>query len=80
VTNEEVVSKVEVEWLGGGFVRMENAQDWTSCVFYNNNNRAKGSGEKAQIQELRHRDRTNVEPEMYDHTYLLTYSMEQSPS
>ena len=30
--------------------------------------RVKGSGEKAQIQELRHRDRTNVEPEMYDRT------------
>ena len=29
---------------------------------------AKGSREKAQIQELRQRDRTNVEPEMYDHT------------
>ena len=28
----------------------------------------KECGEKAQIQELRHRDRTNVEPEMYDHT------------
>ena len=28
----------------------------------------KGRGEKAQIQELRHRDRTNVEPEMYDRT------------
>jgi hypothetical protein len=27
-----------------------------------------------------YRDTTNVEPEMYDYTYLLTYSMEQSPS
>ena len=34
----------------------------------NNNNNVKGSGGKAQIQELRHRDRMNVEPKMYDHT------------
>ena len=35
--------------------------------------RAKGSEEKAQIEELRHTDRTNVEPEMYDHTSCCCY-------
>jgi hypothetical protein len=37
----------------------------------NNNNKkcgAKGSGEEVKIQELMHRDTTNVEPEMYGYT------------
>jgi hypothetical protein len=29
---------------------------------------AKGSGEEVKIQELKHRDTANVEPEMYDYT------------
>jgi hypothetical protein len=29
---------------------------------------AKGGGEEVKIQELIHRDTTNVEPEMYDYT------------
>jgi hypothetical protein len=29
---------------------------------------AKGSGEEVKIQDLMHRDTTNVEPEMYDYT------------
>jgi hypothetical protein len=28
----------------------------------------KGSGKEVKIQEFRHRDTTNVEPEMYDYT------------
>ena len=32
------------------------------------NCRAKGSGKEVKIQELRYRDITNVEPEMYDYT------------
>ena len=30
--------------------------------------RAKGSGKEVKIQEFRYRDKTNVEPEMYDYT------------
>ena len=29
---------------------------------------AKGSGEKVKVQEFMYRDKTNVEPEMYDYT------------
>jgi hypothetical protein len=29
---------------------------------------AKGSAEEVKIQEFRYRDKTNVEPEMYDYT------------
>ena len=32
---------------------------------------AKGSGKEVKIQEFMYRDTTNVEPEMYDYTYLL---------
>jgi hypothetical protein len=42
-----------------------------TCYPLNNNNKNnnnKGSGKEVKIQEFRYRDKTNVEPEMYDYT------------
>ena len=41
---------------------------------------AKGSGKEVKIQEFMYRDTANVEPEMYDHTYLLTYLLHGAES
>ena len=45
-----------------------NSEQWLRTMYLYSINNNNNNNNKAQIQELRHRDRTNVEPEMYDHT------------
>ena len=39
---------------------------------------AKGSGKEVKVQEFMYRDTTNVEPEMYDCTGIVTRSLKKN--